>query len=45
MQITQSIYQIGVHDTQIDLFEGQFPVPDGMSYHSYLILDEKITGV
>lgn len=42
MQITQNIYQIGVHDTQIDLFEGQFPVPDGMSYHSYLILDEKI---
>lgn len=43
MQITHNIYQIGVHDTQIDLFEGQFPVPDGMSYHSYLILDEKIT--
>lgn len=42
MQITNDIIYIGVDDTQIDLFEGQYPVPKGMSYNSYVILDEKV---
>ena len=42
MQITDSIRYLGVKDHAIDLFEGQFPVPNGMSYNSYAILDEKI---
>ena len=42
MQITDSIKYVGVNDRQIDLFEGQFRVPDGMAYNSYLILDDKI---
>ncbi|EID83973.1 flavoprotein [Treponema sp. JC4] len=42
MQITESIKYIGVNDHKIDLFEGQFEVPNGMAYNSYLILDEKI---
>ena len=42
MDITQDIRYIGVNDHQIDLFEGQYVVPLGMAYNSYLILDEKI---
>lgn len=42
MQITESIKYIGVNDHKIDLFEGQFEVPNGMAYNSYLILDEKL---
>ncbi len=42
MQITNDIYYIGVNDHQIDLFEGQYTVPNGMAYNSYLIRDEKI---
>ncbi len=42
MQISNDIYYIGVNDHQIDLFEGQYTVPNGMAYNSYLILDEKI---
>ena len=42
MQVTNDIKYVGVNDHQIDLFEGQFIVPNGMSYNSYLILDEKI---
>lgn len=42
MNITNDIAYVGVNDTQIDLFEGQYPVPNGMSYNSYVILDEKI---
>ena len=38
----QNIINIGVNDHQIDLFEGQYIVPNGMSYNSYAILDEKI---
>lgn len=41
--ITDTIVYIGVDDTDIDLFEGQYEVPDGMAYNSYLIKDEKIT--
>lgn len=40
--INEDIYQIGVTDSQIDLFEGMFNVPDGVTYNSYLIRDEKI---
>ena len=42
MTITDTIQYIGVNDHKIDLFEGQYHVPNGMSYNSYLILDEKI---
>ena len=42
MKITDSIKYIGVNDHQIDLFEGQYVVPNGMSYNSYAIIDEKI---
>ena len=42
MYITNDIQYIGVNDHQIDLFEGQYIVPNGMSYNSYVILDEKI---
>ena len=42
MNITKDIVYIGVNDHQVDLFEGQYVVPNGMSYNSYAILDEKI---
>ena len=42
MTITNDIKYIGVNDHQVDLFEGQYDVPNGMSYNSYVILDEKI---
>ena len=42
MKISDSVKFVGVNDHKIDLFEGQFSVPEGMSYNSYLILDEKI---
>ena len=41
MYITDDIRYIGVNDHQVDLFEGQYKVPNGMSYNSYLIMDEK----
>ena len=40
--VTNSIVYIGVDDTDIDLFESQYLVPNGVSYNSYLILDEKV---
>ncbi len=40
--ITNDIRYIGVNDHKIDLFEGQFDVPNGMAYNSYVILDEKV---
>ena len=42
MTITNDIRYIGVNDHQVDLFEGQYVVPNGMSYNSYAIMDEKI---
>ncbi|HBK03903.1 MAG TPA: flavodoxin [Clostridiales bacterium] len=42
MIITKDIRYVGVNDHQIDLFEGQYVVPNGMSYNSYVILDEKV---
>ena len=41
-KITEDIYYTGVNDHQVDLFEGQFAVPNGMAYNSYVIMDEKI---
>ena len=40
--ITKDIIYIGVNDHQIDLFEGQYDVPNGMAYNSYVILDQKV---
>lgn len=42
MIVSDSVKYIGVDDTDIDLFENQYPVPDGVSYNSYVILDDKI---
>lgn len=42
MNVTDSVVYIGVNDRNIDLFEGQYVVPNGMSYNSYVIFDEKI---
>ena len=41
MNISDKIKYIGVDDTTIDLFESQYAVPDGVSYNSYVILDDK----
>ena len=41
MYISDKIHYIGVNDHEIDLFEGQYVVPNGMAYNSYVILDEK----
>ena len=41
MDVSESIKYIGVNDHKIDLFEGQFAVPLGMAYNSYVIMDEK----
>lgn len=41
MNVTEKILYVGVNDTEIDLFEGQFTVPNGMAYNSYLIVDEQ----
>lgn len=40
--ITDSIHYIGVDDKTLDLFEAQYPIPNGVSYNSYVILDEKV---
>lgn len=40
--ITNSVFYVGVNDKDIDLFEGQYIVPNGMAYNSYVIMDEKI---
>ena len=40
--VTKDIRYVGVNDHQVDLFEGQYVVPNGMSYNSYVIMDEKI---
>ena len=41
-KVTDSIYYIGADDKTIDLFESQYVVPNGVSYNSYLIVDEKV---
>lgn len=42
MRITDSVKYIGVNDHKVDLFEGQYIVPNGMAYNSYAVIDEKI---
>ena len=42
MTITNDIKYVGVNDHDVDLFEGQYDVPNGMAYNSYVILDDKI---
>ena len=42
MEISKSIKYVGVNDHKIDLFEGQYKVPSGMAYNSYVIIDERI---
>lgn len=42
MEISSQIYYVGVNDHQLDLFEGQYVVPNGMAYNSYVIIDDKI---
>ena len=41
-RLCENIYYIGVDDKDIDLFEGQYIVPNGLSYNSYVIMDDKI---
>ena len=40
-RLCENIYYIGVDDKDIDLFEGQYIVPNGLSYNSYVIMDDK----
>ncbi len=42
MRVTEDVMYVGVNDHEIDLFEGQYTVKNGMSYNSYVILDEKV---
>ena len=42
LHVSDAIRYIGADDTTIDLFESQYPVPNGVSYNSYVILDEKV---
>ncbi len=42
MNITKDVRYVGVNDHQVDLFEGQYIVPNGMAYNSYVILDDKV---
>ncbi|MBO7345281.1 MAG: FprA family A-type flavoprotein [Clostridia bacterium] len=42
MKISNDIFYVGVNDHEIDLFEGQYVVPNGMAYNSYVVIDEKI---
>lgn len=42
MNITNDIFNVGVNDRDVDLFEGQYVVPNGMAYNSYVVMDEKI---
>ena len=41
VRISDAVRYVGVDDDSIDLFEGQYPVPNGVSYNAYVILDEK----
>ena len=42
MSISNDIFYVGVNDYDLDLFEGQYPIPNGMAYNSYAVVDEKI---
>ena len=41
-KVTDTILYVGANDHDVDLFEGQYVVPNGMAYNSYVILDEKV---
>ena len=41
MKVTEETVYVGVNDHEVDLFEGQYAVPAGMAYNSYVICDEK----
>ena len=42
MKLSEKLFYVGVNDHKLDLFEGQYDVPNGMAYNSYAIVDEKI---
>ena len=42
-RITDSLYWIGASDRRIERFENAYPVPEGVSYNSYVLLDDKVT--
>ena len=42
LKVTEDIIYVGVNDHEVDLFEGQYDVPNGMAYNSYVVLDEKV---
>lgn len=42
MKVTENIYYVGVNDHEVDLFEGEYTVPGGISYNSYVIMDESV---
>ncbi len=42
MKITENIYYVGVNDHEVDLFEGEYTIPGGISYNSYVIMDESV---
>lgn len=41
-KLTESVYYVGADDKTLDLFEGQYVIPEGISYNSYVIMDDKI---
>ena len=41
-KVTESIFYVGANDHDLDLFEGQYIIPNGMAYNSYVIVDDKI---
>ena len=45
VKITNDIRYVGVNDHQVDLFEGQYVVPNGIAYNSYVVLDRKVAVV
>lgn len=42
MEISKDVLYVGVNDHEIDLFEGQYKVPNGMAYNSYVIKDKRV---
>ena len=42
MKVTNDIFYVGVNDHEVDLFEGQYVVENGMAYNSYVIMDDKV---
>ena len=42
IRISGDVKYVGVNDHEVDLFEGQYPVPNGMAYNSYVVIDDKV---